>query len=174
VDPTAAAGPMQPLVSSEGEERFSRVPMPLGGLGTDLAKLAQVGPPWLAAVVASGTRARGRARAGAPLKLTLVGFVERLAWAKDNGCPWVGIVCWRPMIWRAISARPYTKKRKRKKEKTGDVPALGNGGVGDAVPAARVKKLAAGVRIVDEDVDDWKYAREREVGPGHRGVMGMS
>ena len=66
------------------------------------------------------------------------------------------------MTRRAISARPYEKKRKRKKEKTGDVPALGNGGAGDAVPAARVKKLSAGVRIVDEDVDDWKYARERE------------
>ena len=45
------------------------------------------------------------------------------------------------------------KKRKRKKDKSAAAaPADG--------AAPKAKKLAAGVRIHDEDVDDWKYRRE--------------
>jgi len=63
---------------------------------TDRTMVAQVGRPWLAAVLASGlTRAGKRLPVGAE-PLTLKAFctsVERLAWAKDNGCPWVERTC---------------------------------------------------------------------------------
>ena len=54
----------------------------------DRTVLAQVARPWLAAVVASGLIRAGKS-AGVPLKIKeFVGSVERLAWAKANGCPW--------------------------------------------------------------------------------------
>ena len=52
-----------------------------------------------------------------------------------------------------VPAAGEKKKRKRKKDKTAAAaPADG--------AAPKAKKLAAGVRIHDEDVDDWKYRRE--------------
>jgi len=59
----------------------------------DRAVLAQVGRPWLAAVVASGLACAGKT-AGVPLTINaVVGSAERLAWSKANGCPWVVKVC---------------------------------------------------------------------------------
>jgi hypothetical protein len=58
---------------------------------TDRALLAQVGRPWLAAVLASMSPDLPRAgkSAGVPLKLKgFVGSVKLLAWARANGCPW--------------------------------------------------------------------------------------
>jgi hypothetical protein len=55
---------------------------------TDLTMLAQVGRPWLAAVLASGLP---RLPKGVTVRLQLSDFctsAERLAWAKVNGCPW--------------------------------------------------------------------------------------
>ena len=54
----------------------------------DLTMLAQVGRPWLAAVLASGLP---RLPTGVRVRLRLVEFctsAERLAWARANGCPW--------------------------------------------------------------------------------------
>ena len=52
-----------------------------------------------------------------------------------------------------VPAAGEKKKRKRKKDKSAAAaPADG--------AAPKAKKLAAGVRIHDEDVDDWKYRRE--------------
>jgi hypothetical protein len=51
---------------------------------------AQVGRPWLAAVLASGLP---RLPKGVTVRLRLKEFctsAERLAWAKANGCPWGG------------------------------------------------------------------------------------
>ena len=61
---------------------------------TDLAVLAQVGRAWLAAVVSSGLARAGKS-AGVPLILNKRIFrsVGWLAWAKDNGCPWVTRTC---------------------------------------------------------------------------------
>jgi hypothetical protein len=60
----------------------------------DLAMLAQVGHPWLAAVVASPDLPRAGRTAGVPLTLSeFVGSVARLAWAKANGCPWEERTC---------------------------------------------------------------------------------
>jgi len=55
---------------------------------TDRTMLAQVGRPWLAAVLASGLPRLPR---GVTVRLGLWEFcmsVERLAWAKANGCWW--------------------------------------------------------------------------------------
>ena len=49
------------------------------------------------------------------------------------------------------------KKRKRKKERDGAPPG---GGLDGAAP--RAKKLGTGITVHDDDVDDWKYAAERE------------
>jgi len=55
---------------------------------TDVAMFARVGSASRAAVVASGLPRAG-ANGDAPLeKDDFVGSVERLAWARDNGCPW--------------------------------------------------------------------------------------
>ena len=57
---------------------------------TDRTMLAQVGRPWLAAVLISGLPRLPR---GETVRLRLERFcasVERLTWAKANGCPWVG------------------------------------------------------------------------------------
>jgi len=55
---------------------------------TDRAVIAQVGPQWLAAVVVSGLSRAGKST-GVPLILNdFVGSVGRLAWARENGCPW--------------------------------------------------------------------------------------
>jgi len=57
---------------------------------TDRTMLAQAGRPWLAAVLASGLP---RLPKGVRVWLRLMEFctsVERLAWAKANGCPWAG------------------------------------------------------------------------------------
>ena len=54
---------------------------------TDCAILARVAKPWLAVVLANILPRAGK---GGAVKLKLVDFVgsiERLAWAKDNGCP---------------------------------------------------------------------------------------
>jgi hypothetical protein len=60
---------------------------------TDCAMLALVGTPWLAVVVANNLSRAGR-DAALPLKLSeFVGSVARLAWAKDNGCPWEEETC---------------------------------------------------------------------------------
>jgi hypothetical protein len=60
---------------------------------TDCALLAQVGKPWLAVVVGNNRPRAGKGWS-VPLKLAdFVGSVERLAWAKDNGCPWDKETC---------------------------------------------------------------------------------
>ena len=54
----------------------------------DRTMLAQVGRPWLAAVLASGLP---RVPKGSTVRVKLKEFcttVERLTWAKANGCPW--------------------------------------------------------------------------------------
>jgi len=57
------------------------------------AVLAQVARPWLAAVMGSGL-SRAGSTAGVPLKLReFVGSVQRLAWAKADGCPWNARTC---------------------------------------------------------------------------------
>jgi hypothetical protein len=57
---------------------------------TDCAVLARVAKPFLALVLANNLPRAGKS-AGVPLRLRdFVGSVERLAWAKDNGCPWWG------------------------------------------------------------------------------------
>ena len=54
---------------------------------TDLALFGRVGPASRAAVVASGLPRAGETE-GVPFQLNpFVGSVERLAWAKANGCP---------------------------------------------------------------------------------------
>jgi hypothetical protein len=60
---------------------------------TDCAVLAQVGKAWLAVVLANNLPRAGTEGA---VKLKLVDFlgsVERLAWAKENGCPWEQHTC---------------------------------------------------------------------------------
>ena len=60
---------------------------------TDLAVLAQVGRACLAAVVSSGLPRAGKSE-GVPLMLKdFLGSVERLAWAKQNMCPWNTRTC---------------------------------------------------------------------------------
>jgi hypothetical protein len=60
---------------------------------TDCAMLARVGKPWLAVVLANHLPRAGKGGA-VPLKVKhFVGSVERLAWAKDNGCPWEAKTC---------------------------------------------------------------------------------
>jgi hypothetical protein len=55
--------------------------------------LARVGQPWLAVVVANNLPRAGK-RGAVPLKLEdILGSVNRLAWARDNGCPWEGGTC---------------------------------------------------------------------------------
>ena len=60
---------------------------------TDIAVLSQLGPRWLAAVVGSGLPHAGKSE-GVPLKLNeFVGSAGRLAWARENGCPWTPRAC---------------------------------------------------------------------------------
>jgi hypothetical protein len=62
----------------------------------DLALFAKAGPEARAAVVASGLRCWwvGGGRWGVPLKIShFVGGSVQLAWAKENGCPWVARTC---------------------------------------------------------------------------------
>jgi hypothetical protein len=55
--------------------------------------LARVAKPWLAVVVANELPRAGQWGA-VPLKLAdFLGSIERLAWAKDNGCPWDEETC---------------------------------------------------------------------------------
>jgi hypothetical protein len=62
-------------------------------LFTDVAVFAQVGPPLLAAVVASGLPRAGKS-VWVPLKLVeFCGSVGRLAWARVNACPWDSRMC---------------------------------------------------------------------------------
>jgi hypothetical protein len=59
----------------------------------DLALVARVGPASCAIVVASGLPRAGTTL-GVPFKIKdFVGSVELLAWAKENGCPWVARTC---------------------------------------------------------------------------------
>ena len=56
---------------------------------TDVAMFARVGPASRAAVVASGLPRAGTSRGALLLNVQdFVWSVERLAWARDNGCPW--------------------------------------------------------------------------------------
>ena len=60
---------------------------------TDCTLLARVAKPWLAVVVANNLPRAGKGGA-VPLKIEdFLGSVERLAWAKDNGCRWDENVC---------------------------------------------------------------------------------
>ena len=60
---------------------------------TALALLARVGRGWRTVVVSSGLRCAGITE-GVPLTVTeFCGSVERLAWAKANGCPWNEWTC---------------------------------------------------------------------------------
>ena len=59
----------------------------------DRAVPAQVGRPWLAAVVGCGLARAGKT-AGVPLQnMAFVGSIGRLAWVKDNGCSWGANTC---------------------------------------------------------------------------------
>jgi hypothetical protein len=55
---------------------------------TDCAMLARVAKPWLAVVLANYLPRAGQGGAVRLKLVECVGSVERLAWAKDNGCPW--------------------------------------------------------------------------------------
>ena len=60
---------------------------------TDCAMLARVAKPWLAVVLANNLPRAGK---GGAVRLKLVNFcgsVTRLAWARDNGCPWAAGTC---------------------------------------------------------------------------------
>jgi hypothetical protein len=60
---------------------------------TALALLARVGRGWCAVVVSSGLPRAGITE-GVPLMVAeFCGSVERLAWAKANGCPWDEETC---------------------------------------------------------------------------------
>jgi hypothetical protein len=60
---------------------------------TALALLARVGRGWRAAVASSGLPCAGITE-GVPLRVTeFCRTVERLAWAKANGCPWGERTC---------------------------------------------------------------------------------
>ena len=61
----------------------------------DRAMLGQVGSAWRAMVVACTREPRAGLKGGVPLKVTVfvAGSVERLAWAKANGCPWGPKTC---------------------------------------------------------------------------------
>jgi hypothetical protein len=60
---------------------------------TALALLARVGRMWRAVVVSSGLPCAGFTE-GSPFRVTeFCGTVERLAWAKANGCPWNEWTC---------------------------------------------------------------------------------
>jgi hypothetical protein len=60
---------------------------------TALALLARVGKGWYAVVVSSGLPRAGITE-GVPLMVTeFCGSVERLAWARVNGCPWDERTC---------------------------------------------------------------------------------
>jgi hypothetical protein len=73
-------------------EVFERVVLPRVS-PADRAVLAQVGPPWLAVVLASGLPRAGKTE-GVPLKIKeFCGSVRRLAWARENGCGWDVRVC---------------------------------------------------------------------------------
>jgi len=54
---------------------------------TDCAVLARVGKPWLAVFMANNLPRAGTWGAVPLLLRDFVGSVERLAWAKANGCP---------------------------------------------------------------------------------------
>ena len=55
---------------------------------TDCAMLARVAKPWLAVVVANNLPRAGKDGAVALKVKDFVGSAEKLAWGKDNGCPW--------------------------------------------------------------------------------------
>ena len=56
--------------------------------------LAQVAKPWLAVVLANKLPRAGMTEGAVKLKVVdFVGSVERLAWAKANGCPWEKRTC---------------------------------------------------------------------------------
>jgi hypothetical protein len=55
---------------------------------TDCAMLARVAKPWLAVVLANYLPRAGQGGAVRLKLVDFVGSVQRLAWAKDNGCPW--------------------------------------------------------------------------------------
>jgi hypothetical protein len=60
---------------------------------TDCTMLARVGKLWLAVVVANNLPRAGKGGAGRLKLEDFVGSVERLAWAKDNGCKWNKLTC---------------------------------------------------------------------------------
>ena len=60
---------------------------------TDLAMFARVGLASRAAVVSSGLPRTGEIGGGAFELEEFCGSVQRLAWARANGCPWVPSVC---------------------------------------------------------------------------------
>jgi len=61
---------------------------------TALALLARVGRGWRAVVVSSGLPRAPGITEGWPLRVTqFCGSIERLAWAKANGCPWIEETC---------------------------------------------------------------------------------
>jgi len=80
------ASPLHDLLEDSPEFFAAEVLARLGPAAC--AVVAQVGHPWLAAVVSSGLPRAGKS-VGVPLKLKqFIGSVRRLAWAKANGCPW--------------------------------------------------------------------------------------
>jgi hypothetical protein len=89
-----AAGPSELLAPLLEEWRDVLVKHVLAWLDPeDFAMLAQVGKPWLAVVVANKLPRAGKEGA-VPLVLShFVGSIERLAWAKANGCPWETRTC---------------------------------------------------------------------------------
>jgi len=60
---------------------------------TDCAMLARVAKPWLAVVVANNLPCAGKGGSVPLLVEDFVGSVKRIAWAKDNGCPWESRTC---------------------------------------------------------------------------------
>jgi hypothetical protein len=61
---------------------------------TDCALLAQVGRPWMAAVLSNNLWSRAGKGGAVPLNLkNFVRSVKLLAWAKANKCPWEAETC---------------------------------------------------------------------------------
>ena len=77
---------------------------------TGRALLARVGHGCRAAVVASGLPCAGTSKM-VPFKVEeFLGSIERLAWAKENGCPWVAMTC------AAIAGRGHLHVLRRARE----------------------------------------------------------
>jgi len=90
-DDDAPSELLAPLLEEWREVRVTHVLSRLDP--TNSAILARVGKPWLAVVLANNLPRAGKGWSVRLKVVDFVGSVERLAWARDNGCPWVATTC---------------------------------------------------------------------------------